>query len=203
MLGFLIGTVCLVGLIRMVRRGRRWGHGGPSFAGYGGCEAGHACDRHGDDRRGYGESGPDFFGGEGPGRRRWRRGFGRNAILRAVFERLDTSPGQEKAIRAALAELRVVAKSVKDDVKGTRADIARAMRGEHLGDEALADVSARLTVASEAMRRAAADALSKVHEALDEQQRASLADFIESGPGFRAARHFGGFGGGPYRAGAV
>jgi Spy/CpxP family protein refolding chaperone len=196
MLGFLIGTVCLIGLIKVVRRGRRWGYGG-GFGGpfaYGGAMCGHDGHAYGGPWRG----GP--WGARG--------GFGRNFFLRALFERLDTTPGQEKAIRAALDDLRVTAKSVRAEVSDARADVARAMRADHMDEFTLSDVSAKVTVAGETMRTAVTTALSKIHEALDERQRATLADFIESGPGFGHAYRWGGGGGrggwgsgGPYRGG--
>jgi uncharacterized membrane protein len=191
MLGFLIGTVCLIALVKVARRGRTWGYGSPWMTHGGGCGGGSSW---------------GAGGGRGRGRRRggWMGGgLGRNFFLRAAFERLDTSPGQEKAIRAALEELRVVARSVRADVASTRADIARAMRGDLLDEDALSDVSTRVTAAGEAMRAAAVGALAKVHAALDEQQRATLADLIESGPGFGGRGGYGGFPGGPYRTAGV
>ena len=198
MLGFLVGTVCLIALVKVARRGRSWGYGPPWMAhGGGGCAHGdHDC----------GPWGGSPWGGRSRGRRRggWMRGgLGRNFFLRAAFERLDTSPGQEKAIRAALEELRVVARSVRADVASTRADIARAMRGDLLDEDALVDVSTRVTAAGEAMRAAAVGALVKVHAALDERQREALADLIESGPGFGGRAGSGGFPGGPYRTAGV
>jgi len=197
MLGFLIGTVCLIGLIKVVRRGRRWGYyggfgGGPfAYDGGGPCGHGHAYGRHGGwDRGGWA-----------------RGGVGQSFFLRAMFEQLDTTPGQEKAIRAALDELRTTANSVREELRDTRVDVARAMRADHMDEITLSDVAGKATNAVDTMRAAATSALSKIHEALDERQRATLADFIESGPGFfrgwggRGPRGGWGGGGGPYRGG--
>jgi hypothetical protein len=190
MLGFLIGTACLIGLFKVARGGRRhWGYGGyaPWFAhhGYrGGCggDGGEGYDV--DPRGGYG---------------RWRGGWGRSFFLRALFERLDTSPGQEKAIRAALDELRAATRSVREEMNGARVDVARVIRGDRVDDETLGEVSAKATAAAESMRSATAGALGKIHDALDERQRNMLADLIESGPG--GFGRFGGWNrrGGPYR----
>lgn len=196
MLGFLIGTACLIGLVRVIRGGRRrWGYGGPWLA-HGACGGYGAHGGFG----GYG--GFDPYEGDGPGR--WRGGWGRSFFLRALFERLDTSPGQEKAIRAALDELRGAARNAREDMNGARQDVARVMRGDVVDDVALGELTAKAQAAADAMRQAVASAFAKVHDALDERQRATLADFIESGPG--GFGRFGGFGdwrrgGGPYRGG--
>jgi hypothetical protein len=195
MLGFLIGTVCLIGLVKVVRRARYGygGFGGPW--GHGGC--GH--------RRGWGGprgyDGPDGYGWEddddfsGPWQARGGRGGGLFG-LRAVFARLDTTPGQEKAIKAAFDELRVKARAVKDDARGMRGDLASALRGESLDAETLGTVASRASGAVDALRDAAIGAVLKVHDALDERQRAIAADLIESGPSF--GRGWRGRGG-PYR----
>ena len=193
MLGFLIGTVCLIGLVKVVRGGRRhWGYrGGPWFAHH----AMGGCGHHGH-HGGFGGY-DDYEGGFG----RRGGGWGRSFFLRAIFERLDTTPGQEKAIRAALDELRTTARSMRDEVKGTRQEIADVMRGDRVDDDTLGAINAKATAAAETMRSATASALAKIHEALDERQRSTLADFIEAGP--RGFGRFGGFGrgGGPYRGG--
>lgn len=68
MFGFIIGTVCLIALVKVLRRGRgwyghRWGYG-PHGGGYG----------HG------------YMGGGGA---RW--------FLRGLFHRLETTPGSHQA----------------------------------------------------------------------------------------------------------
>jgi hypothetical protein len=201
MLGFLIGTVCLIGLFKVARRhhygyahfGGPWGYGG----GYGG-----GCGR----ARGWHHGGPGAYGrrdwdwdDEDGGYSLWeaRRGGGGFFGLRAIFARLDTTPGQEKAIKAAFAELREKARAVKDDARGMRGDIANALRGESLDAETLGTVASRASGAVDALRDAAIGALLKVHDVLDERQRAIAADFIESGPRFGGGWRGRG---GPYRA---
>ena len=85
MSGFIIGLVCLWGLSRVLR-GR---HGcGPGWRGRG---------WHGRGWRGRGWSG----GGRA----------GRYWMLRRVFEKLDTTPGQEREIREAVDEVATVAEA--------------------------------------------------------------------------------------------
>ncbi len=206
MLGFLIGTVCLIGLVKVVRRGhmRRcgWGHGhfGDAWddggcGGYsGGC--GHHGRWHGRDRHGWDDG---DFGSWGGGGDRLGASRGGGFVLRALFSRLDTTPGQEKVIKEAFDELRTKARVVKDDARGMRGDLASAFRGESLDADTLGTAASRASGAVDAVRDAAIGALLKVHEALDERQRAIAADLLESGPRF--GRGWRGRGG-PYRGGA-
>ncbi len=170
MIGFLVGTACLIGLFSVVRRGRAYGHCG--HVGYGGGYEGF--------RRGWGRR------GQGGGEHDWRgRGdFGRPFFLRSIFERLDTTPGQEKAILAALDELKETARAAKSEMKGARNELAQAMRTESFDEVALGGATARVEGVMDTARKAGIAAFAKVHQALDDRQRQKLADIIESGPGF-------------------
>jgi hypothetical protein len=174
MLGFFIGTVCLIGLIKTLRSGRHargWG---------GGCGYGHHGGGFG--RRGWGgghgyegdhEGG---FGGGGWG--------GPSVLLRGLFRRLETTPGQEKVIAAAYDEMREATRAARGEVRASRADIAKAMRSPAVDEVLFGEMFARHDTALETLRRAAVGAVAKVHDALDEKQRARFADLIEAGPGF-------------------
>jgi Spy/CpxP family protein refolding chaperone len=178
MIGFLIGTVCLIGLLKVVRHGRGFG---------GGC--------HGGGYGGYGRHGGCGGGREGGGRG-WRRGgwnegggFGPRMFLRSIFERLDTTPGQEKVIVAAMEELKETARNIKNEAREARADFAKAMRGESFDEVALGGATAKVEGAVDSLRKAGISAFAKVHEALDDRQRQKLADIMESGPFGRWGRH--------------
>lgn len=163
MLGFVIGTVCLVGLVKVLRHRRGWG------------EWHH---------HGYGYGGGCAHEGLGGGRRRW--------WLRSIFERLDTTPGQEKAILAALDELRENRRVVRGEVEQTRADLARAVAGGLIDDTTLEETFARQDRLLAQLRVSFVEALKKITETLDEGQRKRVARFLEGG--------FGGFRN-PYRGG--
>jgi len=167
MLGFIIGTFCLIGLVRVVRRGRYWG----GHHGYG---------------HGYGHHGGFGAGVGGP--RRW--------LLRGLFERLETTPGQEKAIMAALDELRSNRKLGREELAQSRGDLAQVVAGGLVDDGALEETFARHDRLLAQVRVSFIEALRKVTEALDEKQRKDLARMIEGG--FTGLR--GGFRG-PYRDG--
>jgi len=158
MWGFLVGALCLYGLARTMR-GRRWAYAyGP---GAWGRHGGWGRWRH------EGWDSPRRAGGRGP--------------LRWLFERIDTSPGQEKVIAEAADALRSTMHGWHDDAERMRSDVARSIRGETFDsaalEEAFARAEARLGTLRETLRGQAA----RVHEALDPRQRAELADLLASG----------------------
>jgi Spy/CpxP family protein refolding chaperone len=198
MLGFFIGTVCLIGFLKLARLGRRR-HGG-----YGrGCGGGHGYGGYGGGPDEYGGG----FGGEGPGAD-WAGGgpfggegrggpFGRWFVMRRLFARLETTPAQEKVIKSAFDDLRAAATRVRSDAKAARPEVANAIRQEQFDETLFGEISHKIDEAAQAMRRATIDAIAKVHAVLDERQKKLLAELVESGPG---VRRWGG-GGGPYRQG--
>lgn len=149
MLGFIIGTVCLIGLVKVLRRGRgwhgRWGHGGYGYDSYGNGSRG--------------------------GRRRW--------LLRRIFERLDTTPGQEKAIVGALDELRENRRVLREEAQQTREDLARVVASGLVDDAALEETFARHDRLLAQLRVSFVEALKKASEALDERQRKQVADLLQ------------------------
>jgi uncharacterized membrane protein len=169
MFGLLLGTACLVGLVWVLRGGRR------------------------NDPCSGGRFERDWRGGHDFGwRERGPRGFGRGMFLRWIFERLDTTPGQERVIRSAVDDFFDHAKGARRDVEATRSDVARAMAAESFDAEAMGEAFVKHDGALDDVRKAFVEALAKVHEVLDERQRARLSELIESGLGRRFH--------GPYRS---
>ena len=195
MFGFLFGTLCLIGLIKVARHGRGWHGGWHHRGGYG---RGYGYGGHGpwshhgqQDWRG---DGPDWAGGGdhddapgfGGGWRERVRGYGGGRFfLRAMLQRLDTTPGQEKVIAQAFDDLREKGRAAKSEMRSARSEVAEAMRGTSFDEVALGSATAQIETMMDSMRKAGIDAFAKVHEALDERQRGMLADFIENGPSFR------------------
>jgi hypothetical protein len=186
MLGFVIGTACLIGLVKVVRGGRC---GSSGACGNGWHARGWHGHGHGWHRGGWGG------GGWGGGARGGRRG---GFWLRGVFERLDTSPGQEKVIKLAVDELFDATRALRGELDRTRHDIAAAIRSGTVDEVAMGELFARHDEKLREVRKAAIGSIAKVQDALDEDQRGQLADLIERGIGGGWGR-FGGGGGGPYR----
>lgn len=126
------------------------------------------------------------------GRRGWRErgGEGRHFWLRRMFERLDTSPGQEKTIRNAVDEFHDEALAAKEEFGKTRHDIGRAFSGDYFDESVMGATFARHDDTITRVRMASVGLLGKVHEALDAEQRKLLARFLERGRPW----------GGPYRS---
>jgi Spy/CpxP family protein refolding chaperone len=174
MFGFIIGTVCLIGLIKVLRHGRGW-HGYGHGCGYGAYGGGYG---HGHD-----------YGHMGGGGSRW--------FLRGLFHRLETTPGQEKAIVAAIDELRENRRVIREELEQTRGDVARVVAGGLVEDSSLEDTFARQDRLLAQLRVSFVEAMKKITEVLDERQRKQIADMLAGG----FFRRWGG--GGPYRGGSV
>lgn len=150
MLGFIIGGITAIGLIKLIHR------------------------RHARlDRTGY----------CGPGFGAVRRGLGPRWMLRMVFERLQTTPGQERAIVAAFERLRENRSLVRDEVRQTRDDIARTVEGALMDDAMLDETFHRHDRLLAQARVSWVEALKTISETLDERQRRQLASLIRG-------RHF-------------
>jgi Heavy-metal resistance len=143
-------------------------------------------------------------------------GYGPRAGLRFLFERLDTSPGQEKVILGVVEDVWRTKREVGEEFVKSRGDVARAMRGERFDEAALDEAFARQDALLAKMRATMKAALTTVHEALDERQRKVAGDMLEGqifafgrGHGRCGHRHHGfdhGDGptaGGPYRTASV
>lgn len=125
------------------------------------------------------------------------RGFGRSYWLRALFSRLDTTPGQEREIRSALEEFKRVATEAKSDLAVAREDVARAVRSEAFDEIAIGDAQVKADNSTLKVKQAFEAALRRIHAILDSEQRERLGDLLSRG--------LGGFvrSGGPYRGPAA
>jgi Spy/CpxP family protein refolding chaperone len=147
-------------------------------------------------------------GGGGGGFRGWGRGGHRGGIggsfwLRMFFARVDTTPGQEREIRAAIEDLRDRARDAKSGMLETRESLGKSVAGETFDDAAFEAVSARVDATSEKMKDALSSALKRIHAVLDPKQRERLAELVSRGAFGRWGRGGGGHGGGgPYRSSA-
>jgi Spy/CpxP family protein refolding chaperone len=160
--GLLIGTLCLIGLVRVVA-GRRyygfhhyayapgWGHHGPGW---------------GPPGWGYGHGGP----------------FGRRRhFLHSILARIDATPAQERAIMSALHELKDTARELRGTLRETRGDVAKAFREPSFDESSLGAADRRVEVAGQTLRRAVTAAIGKIHGVLDDRQRKVVGEMLEGG----------------------
>jgi hypothetical protein len=162
------------------RLAHRWHHG------YGGCGGRRFGHHHGPWGGGWGRWGGHHgwdngdLDGDAFGPRFGHGGFGRGFFFRSVVNRLDATPAQEKVIRDAVDEVREAASKLKGEARRTRADVADAFRKPHFDEVLFGELYARHDRGLEELRKAFVGAGAKVHDALDERQRARLADLIEA-----------------------
>jgi len=166
MFGFLIGSACVAGLAMMAARGRAYGcHGGGcGYRGFG---------RHGFGHHGSGHHG--FGGGFGPR----MGGFGRRMLYR-ILDRLDTSPGQDKAILGALDDLRDAARSARRDLPDFRGKVAEAMRAEAFDEQSFTAIFDEPLTRLNQLRDEVTKTAGVIHETLTPKQRERLSDLIAS-----------------------
>lgn len=138
MFGFIIGTLSLIGFIKVLR----WGRGG------------------------YGR-----FGGP------------RNWMLRRLFQQLDTTPGQEKVIANAVENAQRVMWQTRSQFFNSRSSFAAAMRGETFDSTSVNAAFDAQQASLDEVKKALKEGMQAVHEALNPEQRARLADLVEFGPG--------------------
>jgi hypothetical protein len=127
------------------------------------------------------------------GRRRWHghyRAYTRGPMY-AALARLDATPGQEKAIGQAVEEFWETARKGREAIKSTRAAAAQAVRGPTFDESGLRSAFLQQDQALSEIRDAALEAGRKIHEVLDERQRKTLGELIESGPGHYGHGHHG------------
>ena len=171
MIGCLLATLGVFAIARWIHR-RSYRYGAPcAYGGYGGHGGFGRYDRY---RMGWD---PPFRGGHDR-----FEGFGRSVFLHGALDPLEMTPAQERAVNAAIGELRDAARDLRGELKQSRKDIADAFRKSSFDEVLLGELYARHDSAIESLRKAFVGMGAKIHEALDEKQRARLADMIESGP---------------------
>ena len=111
-----------------------------------------------------------------------RRGGGRQWMLRRLFERLDTTPGQEKVVLTAVDEVEKAAWGLRDELRRSRTQLAEVLRGESFNDAAVREAFARHQAAGEAVQKAVLEGLQSTHQALEPRQRRTLAELVVFGP---------------------
>ena len=183
MLGFVVGSVCLIALIKMFRRGRHCGHGHHGWRHQHGS-GGHGCGGHHHQQHGWsggyeGDHGFDDGFDDDDGDRN------RVVFLRSLFSQLQATPGQERIIVDGLKELKGAFQKAKSAQRKSAHDLSEALRSDTLSMDAMGSVFAALDEGTDAVRNGAFSALTKIHEVLDERQRRVLSDLIARGGGLQ------------------
>ena len=108
------------------------------------------------------------------------RGAGRRGMLSMLSRRLDATPAQEKVMRDAFEELSTSADGVWKNLRETRSELAAAFRTEELDPEFIVVELGRVDDALSELRRTLAGRIAELHTILDPDQRAKLAEMLDS-----------------------
>jgi hypothetical protein len=115
---------------------------------------------------------------------RWRHHHHHRSwnLKHRLFERLDTTHGQEKIINAATEDLKARGRELASELEQLRKELGRSLRGSQFDPAPVRESFARQRALIDALEEALTGHLDSLHEALDESQRATLGDFIQDGP---------------------
>jgi hypothetical protein len=152
--------------------------GGPDRGGWGGFDH----DDHGEFRSPFADADFGGFGGFGPGR---MGGGGKRFFVRKILEHVRATPAQERVIGAAVEEFRdELKKNLGGEGRRSRQEMVDAMRRSTFDGVLLGEQFARHDTILENGRKSFVGLVSKIHDALEPEQRERLADLIERGPRF-------------------
>jgi hypothetical protein len=99
-----------------------------------------------------------------------------------IASRIEATPEQYKVIRDELETLFESVRPLRREFRLSRDDIAKAMRTESFDEEILGESFARQDEQMTELRKAMVGAMARIHDVLDERQRARVASLLESGP---------------------
>jgi Spy/CpxP family protein refolding chaperone len=98
-----------------------------------------------------------------------------------MMMRLDTTPGQEKAILSAIDTLRTSISDGREELSTVRRDLAQAFASDTLDEQALSAALAKQEAFVNRARTEFVTAVRNVHEALDSRQRRQVSEWIAGG----------------------
>ncbi len=107
-------------------------------------------------------------------------------MMRMLFERLETSPGQEKAIKSAVEQVFESMRAARHEWSDA-SELAVLLTGETFDATAAEGISGKADASFARVRVSIVESMRQIHEALDERQRKLLADWLRD-LGHRSAR---------------
>jgi len=156
-------------------RGGGWGGwGGGGHHGHG--HHGHGHDWGGFEMNGGGPSNDVWFDDDVPSKRHF---------IRAVLARVNATPAQQRAIGDAVDVFRDDIKKLGGgELRRSRQEIADALRRPTFDGVVMGEQFARHDSVIEGSRKAFVGLVARVHDALEPEQRQTLAKLVERGPRF-------------------
>jgi hypothetical protein len=160
------------------------GHGWGERGWGGGPESGFGREGEGFEDEGPGE-GDAWFRGGGPWSGWGARHWGQRFFIRRVIEHVRATPEQERRIAEAVREFRDEVKKTGDgEGRRSRHELADALRRPTFDGVTLGEQFARHDGVIEGARKAYVGLVARIHDALEPEQRARLADLVDRGPRF-------------------
>ena len=98
-----------------------------------------------------------------------------------LLARIDATPEQSRVVHDAFDEVLAEARVMREEATHSRADVADAIAGDDLDEEVMGELFTRHDDRLRELRKAFVGALARVHEVLDEDQRAKLARGLKGG----------------------
>jgi hypothetical protein len=157
MFGFIFGTLCVIGLVRL---------GG-----------GHRQCR---DEAGWRPRGTRRRRGRGEGGR--RRGMWSRAAAEVFKRRVDVDDDQADLIDHAVSDIHRAVSTFKGDLKGQHGELAEIFSAESLDEAAVEVLFEQQDQALSRARRQVLSALKQVHGVLDEEQRGLASELLSGNP---------------------
>ena len=111
-----------------------------------------------------------------------RHHWARHHLWRRLFRKLDTTPAQERAIRDLFHSTRDRLQQIHSEGRTVRREIGDILRGEQFDPARFSAAEAQVDEKFRDARAVIRESLGQMHEILDARQRATLADWITSGP---------------------
>jgi uncharacterized membrane protein len=113
----------------------------------------------------------------------WGGGWGKRFLFRRVAEHVRATPDQERRLSDAVSAFRdELKKSANGEGRKTRAELADALRRPTFDGVALGEQFARHDTVLEGARKAFVGLVARIHDTLEPEQRARLAELVERGP---------------------
>ena len=112
------------------------------------------------------------------------RGFRRRGswFLHRIYRRLGTRPEQEKVVYGEVHAVAKELRGLREDAWALRAEVADLVAGPSLDAAAVARALEARLARLDAVKTRLAEALARIHAALEPTQRAELAAILRRGP---------------------
>jgi uncharacterized membrane protein len=108
--------------------------------------------------------------------------------MQALFERLDTTPGQEKTILQGFDKIYAQVEEAREQLLSARTELAAVLGGDVFDQAMLDGILKRQSELTEKFTQSMRELVTTVHASLEPDQRRALAELIGDGSAFFGMR---------------